>query len=485
MKQTIRILSAFLAVSMMLTAVGCFVKDTPSADDPAPTTAPAESTGTVADVPNAEPKGDRDAVAIELGDVTITAGEIEDGYNGYLQMMSYYGMTAPTDDASINEYVQLIVEDLVSQYLPLWKAGQQGLNLTEEELKQIDIDAHNEADAEYNELVLSYASYFTDAGEVTDVSELSAEQLEETLHYLNEDVREFYGDTTSDIDVYISDEYDNYYKQYLITAYADRLRAQNDEGITVDDDAVEAWYTDAFARQKEQFDATPTQYREQRDDLTADPSLEPLLYVPEGLALIKLITLTPEGEIPASFTENEQKMAALEAEYGKLALTDGDAERLAAIPDEYAALATENAAAQAELFGKEQQAAAAAHARLASGEDFDTVAADVTGEPAIVHLIWYAGEDYNFPETVRNAVASLADEQYSEVLFDGESYYIVYRVGLLTAGAVDRASIAEAISAAAAVETRDAAWEELTAAWQEEAMNAAVFHPETYAYVGH
>ncbi len=481
MKQTIRILSALLAACLMLTAFGCLVKDDADTTALPPTASPDVESN---DAP-AVPTGDRNAVAIKLDEIEITAGEIEDNYNSYMQMLSYYGMTAPTDDASIKEYVQMIVEELVSQQLPLWKAKQQGIELSEEELKKIDADAHNDADAEYTDLVLSYASYFTDAGEVNDISELSEEQLVATIEALNADVQTFYGDTTSDIDVYISDAYDNYYKQYLISAYADKLRAQNDEGITVDDETIEAWYGNAFAEQKELFDSDPTQYRAHHDNLTLGENVDPLLYVPEGMALIKLITLTPDGEVPASFSENEQKMADLESEYGKLSLNGGNAERLAAISEEYATLAEQNASVEAEFFAKEREAADAAYTRLQAGEAFDAVATDVTGAAPIVHLIWYAGEDYNFSETVRNAVSTLAEGAYSEVLFDGESYYIVCLVGHLTAGAVDRAPIAEAIAAAAAVETRDAAWEELTEAWEQEAMNAATFHTDAYAYVGH
>lgn len=474
MKQIPRIISLALAALMLLSAVGCQSGDAASSSA---NPAPSESETSAA-------SGDRSAIAIRLGNIEITAGELEDNYNSYMQMLSYYGMSAPTDEASINEYVQMIAEDLIVQQLPLWKAQQLGMELTDEEKKEIDKQAHAEADAEYNDLVLSYASYFTDAGDVSDVSALTEEQLAQTLEALNADIREYYGDETSDIDVYLSDVYDMYTKELTVNTYADKLRAENDGAISVDDDTVEAWYTNAFAQQKDLFDSDPTMYRSQRDTLASDSSADPLLYVPEGLALIELITLTPESTVPENVVQSRNDLLALEAEYGKIALSGGDETRLEEIRQQYETMKAEVDLTEAEFFAVEKLAAESAYERLVAGEEFDQVAADVTGSAPVVHLIWYAGEDYNFTETVRNAVSSMEEGTFSEVLYDGSSYYIVYLVGRLTAGAVDRASIAESISAAAAVETRDAAWEELTSAWETEALAAAEYFPDAYAWVG-
>lgn len=478
MKQFFRAFSLALAVLMLLLASGC------QSDTAAASAAPSSSSAAATESDSAATKGDRSAVAIRLGDIEITAGELEDNYNSYMQMLSYYGMSAPTDEASISEYIQMIAEDLIVQQLPLWKAQQLGMELTEEEKKEIDEQAHAEADAEYSDLVLSYAAYFTDAGNVESVSALTEAQLAETLEALNADIQEYYGDETSDIDVYISDVYDMYTKELTVNTYADRLRAENDKGITVDDDTVEAWYVNAFTEQKDLFDSDPTMYRSQRDILTSDSTGDPLLYVPEGLALIELIILTPEGTVPETVSKNQSDLLALEAEYGKIALADGDEARLDEIRKQYDTLKAETEVTEAEFFAAEKLAAESAYERLTSGEEFDKVAEEVTGAAPVVHLIWYAGEDYNFAEIVRKAVSSMEEGTFSEVLFDGSSYYIVYLVGHLTAGAVDRASIAEAISAAAAVETRDAAWEDLTGAWETEALAAAEYFPEAYAWVG-
>ncbi len=480
MKKTIRILAVLLALVMVLPAFGCLVQqDKPeTASENTPSAAPDES-----EPP--ESKGDRNAVAVTLGDLTITAGEIEDAYDSYMQMYSYYGMTAPTDDASIHEYTQTVVEGLLAQKVPLWKAQQLGVELSPEELSKVDEQAHADADAEYSDIVLSYASYFTDAGQVENVSDLSEEQLSETLEHLNADVREYYGDSESDLEVYIADRYDDFYEEHLITALADKLQAQNDETVTVTDEDVEKWYADQLADQKESFDADPTEYRFQREGVGLDSDAAPLLYVPAGLAAIRLIKLAPEGEVPAEIAENEKKLAELEAEYGKLVLNKGDEARIGEIETEYADLLAATESVKTGYYGTVSEQANALYARLTAGEDFAAVAASVSEDAAAEQIIWLDGEDPDYPEAVRTAIAALDEGAYTAVLQDGDAFYLAELIGRLTPGELDRAPIEAKIREAAAKALRSAAWDELLAAWEDEAKLAATYREEAYAYVGH
>ena len=481
MKHTIRTLTAVLLAVLMLGSIGCLVNNTASTTDSTKTEANADAPAGAVDT--TETKADRSAVAIKLGDIEITAGEIEDNYASYVQMMSYYGMTAPTDREGIDEILDMIIEDLIAQRVPLWKAKQLGVELTEDELNAIDAEAHNQADAEYTDLVLSYASYYTDAGEVTDISALTEEQLTDTLYYLNLDVQSFYNDSMADIDVYVADAYDHYKEEGTISAYADKLRAQSDAEVTADEAAVEAWYETNYADQKEQFDTDPTMYRDMRENILLGTDTTPLLYVPEGLAIAKVIAFTPDGDAPEALAENEAQLKSYEAEYGALALNGGDEARMAEIMSAYAALKTETDALADEYSGKAKAAAEAAYARLQSGEDFDTVGKD-SETYAGDRVYWYAGEDPDLAATVREAIAALDEGAYSAVLTDGESYYLVQLVGRLAAGPADRLPIEEAILAAAKQEAQETAWNEQLDVWKQEALNAAERFKDTYAYVG-
>ena len=468
MKNKIRMLSLALAAAMLFASFGCLVeKDGNSAS---PSVAPVETgaAGTAS-------VDDRNAVAVTLGDLTFTAGEVEDMYNSYIDLFSYYGMSAPTDEQTIAEYVQMAVEALISSKVPIWKAAEKGIVLTEEELAKIDSDAHYSADEEYTNLVLSYANYYTDAGSVENISDLTDEQLQETLNYLNLDIQDYYGDTISDIDVYIADAFDHYTEEALINAYSDKLRAESDASVTLDDAAVDTWYENAYADQKEELNTDPTAYRDYRESEDALP----ILYVPEGLAVIKVVTCQPEGEAPAEIAENEAKLLELEAEYGKLALTGADEATLNEIRETYEALVAETDALKQDYFGKAEAEIQALQEKLQAGESFDAIAPDAKEQ-----VLYLNDTDPEFPDEVREAVLALKEGEVSPAITVGDTIYLIYYVGPLTSGATDRTLIADAIRAAAEVDAKDAAWEELLTAWDEEAFQKAVYHAETYAYIG-
>lgn len=475
MKNPIRILSALLALGMMLFSFGC-QKD---AEPVSPSASPDASAS-----PAVSASADRDAIAVRLGEIEITAGEIEDTYANYMQMFSYYGMSAPTDDASIAEYIDMAVRDRIYAVLPQWVATQKGIALTEQERKEADTLAHDEADEEYKAVVLFYASSYADAGEVESVSELSEEQLNTALDKINEEIRAAFDDPNADFDVYLADIYDMSYRQHLSDAYTKKLRAEADAAVAVTDEQVETWYADTLADQKESFDTDPTLYRLHRDSLTLGEGAAPLLYAPEGLVSIRLITVAPEGELPASVAENEAKLAALEAEYGKLLLASDNEERIAEIKAEYEALRAETDQASAGYYGPATEQINALKARLDGGEDFASVAASVSESAALERVLYLGGEDDAYPAVVRDAVAALKDGEASEVLSDEDGFYLVERIGTLAAGETDREPINDAIREAALLSARDAAWEEQLSAWEDEANAAAVRFPETYAHIG-
>ena len=476
MKRTLRFAGILLSILLLASSFGCLVKDTKDEASQPSSGGSSSSSGTVADLP----AHDHDAVAHRFpGECDV----FEDGYNGYIQFLAYYGMGAPTDDATIDEYVQTTIEELLSFKLPLWKAKEQGIELTAEELAEVDVKAHNDADAEYNDLVVSYANYYTDSGEAEKVSDLTAQQLADALVYLNADVRNYYGDDSVDIDFYVSDAYDNYYQNYLVEAYSAKLRELSDASVVLDDETLENWYFSALANQKELFDGDATLYRTYREESASGLETSPLLYVPENLAAVQIVTLTPEGTTPPEIAENLSKMTVLEAEYGKLALAGGEESRMDEIREEYADLQETNKKLTDEFFAKEYARIKEMKTRLDSGEEYDAVAADDASflqEQILCYKL-----DFAYPTVITDAVSKLNDGETSDILFDGTSYYLVHLVGKLAPGNADRSLIEEAIRNAASAEKRDAAWEELVASWEEEAYASAVYYRDAYAYIGH
>ena len=83
-KRTLRAVAALLCLLLALGAAAC-----------------GETAGQSA-TPTPDAAPDRDAVAVEIGDdLTVTYGEVEEAYNYLVEMMSYYGMAAPTAEADI------------------------------------------------------------------------------------------------------------------------------------------------------------------------------------------------------------------------------------------------------------------------------------------------------------------------------------------------------------------------------------------------
>ena len=76
---------------------------------------------------------DRDATAATVGDEVITVGEVEDAYNEYVQMYSYYGQPVPTEDADIETVQDTVVEMLVKTQILTVKAKENGCDVLSEE----------------------------------------------------------------------------------------------------------------------------------------------------------------------------------------------------------------------------------------------------------------------------------------------------------------------------------------------------------------
>lgn len=435
---------------------------------------------------------DMDAIAVEIGDVKITVGELNDTYNYYLDMLAnYYGQSVPTDDASIAEYVNLAIKDLVYYYLPEWQAGVQGITLTAEEEAQAIADTEAQIDYIEKDYLCYYAYYYGGAEDYyDDVSELTDEQIDAALTQINLEIQEVYGEDF-DFDRYLAQQYDNYLKDAKLALKTEKLRAISDATITVDDAAVSAWQEAKRTEQEELFGSDPLTYREMRELFYEGESTEPLLVAPEGFAFVQVMRFAPEGEMDAAYTTNASEMEALEAEYGKLVLNGENTARQAEIIARYQELKNANAALEEAYGGAQKAKANEVYAALQNGGDFVTLLKENSQEPLSERvltegeLMYLNGTDTAFAAELTEAVKALEDGAYSEVLCVDHVYYIVKRVSLAPSGALDVSALQEAMKTAALFDAQEAAWQEQMTAWDEEAHTVAVFHEEAYAGIGH
>ena len=483
MKKHIRMFALLTALLMILPLSACM---TPGDEKPVDeSAAPATE---VADAPVEPGAFDRDAIAVELGSVKITAGEIKDSYDFYLSFLQQYGGSAPTEEAQITEYREMAVNDLINYNVPFWKAEELGVSLTEAEEQAITADVTEQVDEQRASLISQYA-YYAGAVEAApdDISELTDEQQQAALDLIGQELAEYYYEGYT-LDQYLLEQYENMEKDARASKLEEKLRAQNDETVSIGQDAIDSWYSAKLAEQKTAFDETPSKYRDARDEYLAGESTDPALYVPEGFVRVQLVTVVPEEERDLKIETNKSEMSSLEKEYGQLALNNENAARQAEIRTKYAELRQENDKLEEAFLSAARQKINEAYGQLEEDVPFSDVMRAFNdheeGEDGADELLLYVGGTDEVYGELSDVAKELLDGTYSEPVLIDDAYYIVMRVGNVTPGEIDRAENADLIREAAAASVRENAWNALLDEWKTEASRVAIRHPETYASVG-
>lgn len=462
------ILALLLVVVLGTMTVACLDDGKQQSDDgngnPQQTTAPVESTG------------DRDAIAITLGNMSFTAGEVEDSFNSYVAYMAQYGMAAPSTDAQIAEALDIVIEDLVSSNAILWQAELKGITLTDEE----EAGVVATVEAQRQELI----SLYREDVSANATETMSDEELETaTMEALESDVMSYSGLT---FDGYM----DMMLKYSLEDAIMQKVYQDFEQAYSVSDADVEQWYNTNLETQTSACESDPLTYRTQYLANINDPTVAPALFTPEGYLRVQLIEIKPEGTLEESYTTNKSDMEKLEAEYGKLLLNGENPERQADIVSEYATLKNAVDATWTLHIQAAKTAAEAAYAQINAGEDFVSVmkeystAAEDEEMQKNGALLYKNAADSSFNTVVWNAAITLPVGSNSSILEVDGTFYIVKVLGEEPAGAMDFEANKDAISAAARAELVSSAWSAQSTAWTEEAMNIKVLNPEAYAYIG-
>ena len=465
MKNGKRILAALTTILLTLSLLGCLVpKDTQATDTYPPTDAP--STGAAA-----EAAFDPDAIAIELGSIKITALEMQ---NTFQQYISYFSYSYEMDEEMLGELLRMSEEYLIETYLPIWKAEQLGVTLSEEQESQIAADAKQAVNDERNEIVLMFA----EGADVQSADELNDEQLSAALAGIDEALINMYGEGMS-FDDYLAMRYQDNVTAARTEALSKLLREQVTNDNPPDKEAVDAWYSTALDAQKTKYEATPQEYYH---DANSGETL--LLYAPAGYVRVQVAAFTPEGEPDAAIAQNREKLTALEAEYGALALGEDDPQRRTEIESEYALLKAETDALEAAFFSGVSEKCEEAYLALNGGVSFEEVmdrynVKNQDGSGFDERLVYIDGADTHNPGIAKIA-KTLAPGEYSKPAIADGAYVIVKVIETSPAGAVDRASIEEDIRIAAKAELTADIWDEQYDAWFTEAEETAVYHRETY-----
>lgn len=468
MKKTILGLVACLLVLAMAFSLlsGCKLKD--DADEAKP-----ESGDT------AIAEADNDAIAISIGDgkYTITRGEVQQTYDNMVAQYSAFGMSAPTADADVETMQDNVASMLATEKVLQYEAELMGITLDEEALNGVEASVEEEMSgitAEFKAQAESEGAEDVDAR----VVEIFNEQLQ--LAGLDMDMdgyREYVRDIVS--------------KEALSTALEKEIKSV----VTATDEEAKAYYDDLLASQKETYAEHPEYYLDDQESYEKFGG-DPVLITPEGYIRVRTITVVPEGTLGEDYTALTTEMGTLEAEYGKLMLTDmtANAARIAEIKTEYAAKKADADKLYADYIKDASSKADEAHQALVDGKSFDEAIKTYSNDelyttyPSFVNtgLLMQKGVvSSTWSQALVDAADTLSVGAYSDVIFveDKNAYYIIELVGDEPAGEAPYGDVEEEMTRLAADSAAETLWQEKQEEWLADPA-VVTFHEDVYRDVG-
>lgn len=423
----------------------------------------AEPSATVAPV-------DRELAVAEVGERTVTYGEVADYVEMYMSYYSMYGYDLTGDEAGIEYLQDSIVDMLVQNLVVLYKAEELGLTeLTEEQTAELTAKQEAEVDNLWT-YSLETAEKEAETDSTIDVEARAREIAEEeALSYTGKEM------TYEEYVAYLADSVrDAYYKTLLEgVVFAD---------LSVSEADVQAAYDDLLATDKTAFAEDPSAFMDDQMYYDQNPTATPPTTVPEGFSRAMLIYCTAEGEIDASFTEKTTAMNTLASEYQTLAWEDAtkgtteNAARMTEILAEYAVLKGEADAIEAEFYAAAKAKIDAAYARLEAGESFAAVMAENTENTAFKDYPSIAEQGMVINPLVDSGdwttaqleqFKTLSVGTYSPVFFDTDGYCIIYYASDLTAGDTELSVLYESIETDLMENLKDAEWTATMEEWMD------------------
>jgi len=216
--------------------------------------------------------GSSEVLAATVGDREVTLTQLENAYSNSESYASYYGYSLDTDEG-IGEFVDYLMDGLVTSEMKVYQAKLAGITLTDEEEASAEETAQSNYDDTYQSFldqsesagasnVKAYANtLFTDAlvQNHTTVKKLKASMLEDAEN-----------------DILVADH-----------------KAQLIEGVEMTDEELTQAYEDELASQKELFTSDPSQYFTY-ESYSAYGYYAPPLYVPDGFFRVRQILVDDE-----------------------------------------------------------------------------------------------------------------------------------------------------------------------------------------------
>lgn len=427
---------------------------------------------------------DRDAIVITVGDETVTMGEYMDLFDTYASYYTSFGYDIYSDEAALSQFQDFIIDLLAEEKILAYQAKKAGFEtLTDDKLAEIETKVTDEL--EY--LMSTYREQAQTEAE-TD----SSINVEARAKELLEAETEYYTGSSMNYDEFV--EWVRNF--YMDTAISDLFREETLKGVSVDEAALQTWYDETLAEQKETYTANGGAYKADAESFDKFEGA-PALYVPEGYSRVLHILITPDGEPGEEYVTKTAEMDALAAEYGELAFNaaiDGtDSARLAEIIAEYKALQKEVAALDATRMAPALEKANEAYAKLEEGADFATIMAEYTEDADILSFERIAEKgllisnkyesEMDWSKEVKTAFSTLRLGEYSKVIQDETGCHILYYLADETPGVVAFDAVKEAATALLLLDLQEQEWAAMLETWKND--GSVVINEElVHAYDG-
>lgn len=414
-----------------------------------------------------EPKDDIDLTKViaSVGDRKITLGEYKTMFDMYIKMWASYGYDPTSDEESMNEFRNMIMDLLVSNMVVLYHGEKDGLfELNDEQQAELDAMIKEEIDGlhEYYQDIVS--------------SEENVEDTDKRIEELILEEAAYYGLT----DIKTVEEYEEYLKTSIRESYYnDIVKAEATKDIAASDDEVRAWFDDGVKELKEKYNDDPGSYKDDKEYYEMYGG-DPVVYTPEGYFRMMHILIAPEGTISEEYTALKGQLDALITEYGKLAFEDArsdepkNTERLAEIIAEYNEKEVK-ANELSEEFNKEaKKKIELAYKELQEGKAFSEVMKEYTEDEDFISFADYMekgmlisrNESYvDWSDKVKEEFFKLKQGEYSEVFFDTDGYHIVYFVSVEEPGEADFDKYKDVIAENIKKSNADEEWEKIKKEW--------------------
>jgi len=240
--------------------------------------------------------GGKPVLAATVGDQEVTVTQLENSYLSGSSYASMYGYDTSTEEG-VTQYRDYLLDNLISSAMKVYQAKLAGITLTDEELAA----AKATAQQNYDDTVASFEQQAEQAG-ATNVEAYAKTLFTKALVANKTTVKKLQADM-------LQDAIDN----TLVSKHKTALL----EGVTMTDEELSAKYAEVLASQKEQFDATPSDY------FTFETYAQygynaPPVYVPAGFFRVRHILVA--DEITANMIKEKidagEDFEALLAEYG-------------------------------------------------------------------------------------------------------------------------------------------------------------------------